>query len=92
MRIRLLFLSLLLSSVGGPSIFGADAPSNSQSTPIPRPTVLPRTKPADPAPLPMPSMAGPLQTAVPHEVENGKLAVTGILTGIGWSEGNHVAG
>jgi hypothetical protein len=40
----------------------------------------------------MPSMAGPLQTAVPHEVENGKLAVTGILTGIGWSEGNHVAG
>jgi hypothetical protein len=40
----------------------------------------------------MPSMAGPLQTAVPHEVENGKLAVTGILTGIGWTEGNHIAG
>jgi hypothetical protein len=40
----------------------------------------------------MPSMAGPLQTAVPHEVEGGKLAVTGILTGIGWTEGNHVAG
>ena len=40
----------------------------------------------------MPSMSGPLQTAVPHAVENGKLAVTGILTGIGWTEGNHVNG
>lgn len=40
----------------------------------------------------MPSMSGPLQTAVPHEVESGKLAVTGILSGIGWTEGNHIAG
>jgi len=40
----------------------------------------------------MPSMSGPLQTAVPHEVEGGKLAVTGILSGIGWTEGNHIAG
>ena len=37
-------------------------------------------------------MSGPLQTAVPHEVEGGKLAVTGILSGIGWTEGNHVPG
>lgn len=37
-------------------------------------------------------MSGPLQTAVPHEVEGGKLAVTGILSGIGWTEGNHIAG
>ena len=40
----------------------------------------------------MPSMAGPLQTAVPHEVEGGKLAVTGILTGMAWTEGNHASG
>jgi len=40
----------------------------------------------------MPSMAGPLQTAVPREMEGGKLAVTGILSGIGWTEGNHNAG
>jgi hypothetical protein len=37
-------------------------------------------------------MSGPLQTAVPHEVEGGKLAVTGILSGMFWSEGNHVPG
>ena len=37
-------------------------------------------------------MSGPLQTAPPHEVEGGKLAVTGILSGIGWVEGNHIAG
>lgn len=49
-------------------------------------------KPPDPQPLPMPSMSGPLQTAVPHEVESGKLAVTGILSGIGWTEGNHITG
>jgi len=49
-------------------------------------------KPPDPQPLPMPSMSGPLQTAVPHEVESGKLAVTGILSGIAWTEGNHITG
>jgi len=49
-------------------------------------------KPPDPQPLAMPSMSGPLQTAVPHEVEGGKLAVTGILSGIGWTEGDHIAG
>jgi hypothetical protein len=37
-------------------------------------------------------MAGPLQTAAPHEVEGGKLAVTGVLSGIAWTEGDHVAG
>jgi Putative beta-barrel porin-2, OmpL-like. bbp2 len=40
----------------------------------------------------MPSMSGPLQTAVPHEVEGGTLAVTGILSGIVLTEGNHIAG
>lgn len=37
-------------------------------------------------------MSGPLQTAVPHEVEGGNLQVTGVLSGIGWTEGNHMAG
>jgi len=37
-------------------------------------------------------MTGPLQTAPPHEFEGGKLAVTGILSGIGWTEGNHISG
>lgn len=37
-------------------------------------------------------MSGPLQTAPPHEVEGGKLAVTGVLSGMGWTEGNHAPG
>ncbi|HXU19298.1 MAG TPA: outer membrane beta-barrel protein [Verrucomicrobiae bacterium] len=43
----------------------------------------------------MPSMSGPLQTAVPHEFEAGpfgKLEITGILSGIGLTEGNHIFG
>jgi len=37
-------------------------------------------------------MMGPLQTAVPHEVEGGRLAVTGVLSGMGLTQGNHIAG
>ncbi len=37
-------------------------------------------------------MSGPLQTAPAHEFEGGKLAVTGILSGLVWTEGNHVPG
>jgi hypothetical protein len=47
---------------------------------------------AAPAPLPSPSMTGPLATAIPHEISAGpfgKLEVTGILSGMGWTEGNH---
>lgn len=40
----------------------------------------------------MPSMSGPLQTAIPHEIEGGKISITGILSGIGWTEGNHISG
>lgn len=93
MRIRLLFLSCLLAAMAIPSLGQAPsvAPQSAPSS-TPADSAATPTKPPDLAPLPMPSMAGPLQTAVPHEVEGGKLAVTGILTGIGWSEGNHVAG
>lgn len=73
--------------------FGQDTAPKPQDTSSTQPAASPaETKPPDPQPLPMPSMAGPLQTAVPHEVEGGKLAVTGILSGMGMTEGNHVAG
>jgi hypothetical protein len=68
------------------------APAQNTSSSDPADNTAAQTKPADPQPLAMPSMSGPLQTAVPHEVEGGKLAVTGILSGIGWTEGNHIAG
>lgn len=93
MRTR--FLNLLpLLLLGSLSCFGQTTPVDPQAAPssAPSDSTAAQTKPADPAPLPMPSMSGPLQTAVPHEVEGGKLAVTGILTGIGWTEGNHIAG
>ncbi len=95
MRIRLVcFIALFFVVLAALPSLGQNAPSDSQSAPSATPadsTATP-TKPADPQPLPMPSMSGPLQTAVPHEVEGGKLAVTGILTGIGWTEGNHISG
>src|SRR5258708_26279170 len=82
--------------------FGQDAAANSQGAPSPTPaggTSTPATPaaPADPAPLPMPSMSGPLATAIPHEIAvgretSGKLEVTGIMSGMGWTEGNHIAG
>jgi len=42
-------------------------------------------------------MSGPLSTAIPHEIAlgretSGKVEVTGILSGMGWTEGNHIAG
>jgi Putative beta-barrel porin-2, OmpL-like. bbp2 len=96
LRIRLtFFLSLffVVKLVALPS-FGQNAPSDSQSAPssTPADSTAAQTKPPDPQPLPMPSMSGPLQTAPPREMEGGKLAVTGILSGIAWTEGNHVPG
>jgi hypothetical protein len=94
LRIRLLCLIPFFLALMALPFFGQTAPSDSQGAPTSTPadSAAAPTKPADPQPLPMPSMAGPLQTAVPHEVEGGKLAVTGILTGMGWTEGNHAAG
>ena len=93
MRTRFtLFAFLIVASL---ACLGQNAPSDSQSAPAPTTsdtTAAQAKAPDPPQPLAMPSMSGPLQTAVPHEVEYGHLAVTGILSGIGWTEGNHIAG
>jgi hypothetical protein len=96
LRIRLLCsFALLFVVLAAVLSLGQTAPADPQSapasTPAPADSATP-AKPADPQPLPMPSMSGPLQTAVPREMEGGKLAVTGILSGMGWTEGNHVSG
>src|SRR5216683_3154470 len=90
-------LSLVLAAALIASMFGATATSVAQTSPTTAPDTSTPAAPAAPAPLPMPSMAGPLATAVPHEISvgsetSGKLEVTGILSGIAWSEGDHIAG
>lgn len=77
----------------------AGAPSQDQGS-APAPAQAPAggaapaaTTPPAPMPLSSPSMSGPLATAVPHEISAGpfgKLEVTGILSGIGMAEDNHV--
>ncbi len=95
LRIRLVcFLALFVVVLAALPSFGQSAPSDPQGSPssTPADTSATPTKPAEPQPLPMPSMTGPLQTAPPHEFEGGKLAVTGILSGMAWTEGNHISG
>jgi hypothetical protein len=53
------------------------------------------TPPAAPMPLTTPAMSAPLATALPHEISAGpfgKVDVTGILSGLGWTEGSHAPG
>lgn len=81
----------------------ADTPASQSSTAeqagSPAATSAPQTStsttPPAPQPLPTPAMTGPLQTAIPHHFDAGsfgQLAVTGILSGMGLTQGNWVAG
>ncbi len=73
----------------------ATPPADTSTPPAGTPPAAAAAAPAAPAPLAMPSMAGPLSTAIPHEIAAGpfgKLEITGILSGMGWSEGNAVFG
>src|SRR5581483_3910492 len=82
----------LAAASAGP---GEQSSQNQGATAPAEPAQAPAQRPADPAPLPMPSMSGPLQTAIPHEFSAGpfgRLAFTGVLSGIGWTAGNHIAG
>ncbi len=96
MRIRLVSLVVpffFVALMALPS-FGQNALPDSGSSPSPTPAAspAPEAKPPDPQPLPMPSMSGPLQTAPPREMEGGNLKVTGILSGMMLTEGNHIPG
>ena len=72
-----------------------DQGSPTPATPAQAATPAPAPAAAAPAPLANPSMTAPLATAIPHEISAGpfgKLQVTGILSGIGMTEGNHFFG
>jgi hypothetical protein len=95
------FLGVLFVAFAAFPSFGQTPDPNSQtpaSTPpaAPAPAAAPAAAaPAAPAPLPMPSMSGPLATAIPHEVPAGpfgKIEVTGILSGLMSTESNAFPG
>jgi hypothetical protein len=70
----------------------ADAPQDQGTPAQAAPAAAAPAAPA-PAPLSSPSMTAPLSTAIPHEISAGpfgKLQVTGILSGGGMVEGDHV--
>lgn len=75
----------LAQDAAAPAGDGAQTPA-SQTSPA---------KPPDPAPLPSPSITGPLQGMPPAAFDAGpfgKVAVNGILTGFGLWQGNYASG
>ena len=93
MRITSLsFLAVFLVTLAAFPSFGQTTSSDPQASPSSTPaSSAPASAPAPPTPLPTPSIAGPLQAAPPHTFENG-LAVNGVLSGMVWTEGNHIPG
>jgi Putative beta-barrel porin-2, OmpL-like. bbp2 len=96
-------LGILLVAFAAFSCFGQTPDPNSQTAPASNPpagttpaaAAPAAAAPAAPAPLPMPSMEGPLATAIPHEIPAGpfgKLEVTGILSGLMSTESNAFPG
>jgi hypothetical protein len=74
----------------------SDVPQPQDGAAPAAPAQAPAAAPAAaPMPLPSPSMTAPLSTAVPHEISAGpfgKLEVTGILSGMFSTEGDHFPG
>jgi hypothetical protein len=80
---------VLISVLSLPALGQQQAPAADSSA------QTPAAKPPDPQPLPNPSMAGPLQTALPHEFSAGpfgKVEITGILSGMGFVQNNWIPG
>jgi len=85
----------LAAAKDGDSATSAAAPQDQGAPPPATPAAAPAAAPAAPMPLPSPSMAGPLATGIPHELGAGpfgKIEVTGILSGMGWTEGDYTPG
>jgi hypothetical protein len=79
--------------VGTPAAAPQDQGTPAPATPAQAPAATPAA--AAPMPLPSPSMSAPLATAIPHEIAAGpfgKIDVTGILSGMLWTEGDHIPG
>jgi hypothetical protein len=98
-KLRWLVMMLLLSAAFRLPAQTADSPpkvdqQSSQSQTPAEPNSAGRST-SSATPLPTPSMTGPLQAAPPIEIDAGplgKLALNGVVSGIGLWQGNHVAG
>jgi hypothetical protein len=89
---------VLLSILAVPFVFCQETqnpPPQTQPAPADMAAQAPAAAPPAPAALPTPSMTGPLQALPPVIFDAGpfgKLAVSGVLSGFGMAQGNHVAG
>jgi hypothetical protein len=82
----------LAAEKDGDAATSAAAPQDQGPTPA-TPAAAPAAAAAAPMPLPTPAMTAPLATAIPHEIAAGpfgKINVTGVLSGLGTTEGNYV--
>ncbi len=94
------WLLALASFAHGSFAYGQDAPAPATPTPAPAadaqtPPAAAPAAPAAPAALPTPSITGPIAGLPPAIFDAGpfhKIAVNGILDGIGMWQGNHVPG
>lgn len=87
MKTLLFSVTLMHAALGAHPIFAQTSgqqPTADQTAPAPAPT-----------PLPTPAIPGPLQAAPPTTFDIqpfGKIAVNGIITGMGLWQGNHIPG
>lgn len=91
-RFCLACFALLLACAGAPGLF-AQSQSAPASAAAPQTPAAPAA-PAAPQPLGTPSMTAPLQTAIPHTFSAGpfgELDITGIISGMGLTQGNWTA-
>jgi hypothetical protein len=93
LKAELADLNTELAASKDPDATAPAAAPQDQGTPAPAAAAPAATTPPAPMPLTTPSMSGPLSTAIPHEIPAGpfgKIQVTGILSGMGLTEGDHV--
>jgi hypothetical protein len=91
------FAFLIASVIGSANVWGQTTPAPAATPQTPAPAAAPAAAPAPaaPAPLSTPAMTGPLSNVPPAIFDAGpfgKLALNGILSGMGSLQTNHIPG
>ena len=87
----------LAALTSSPCVSQTDVPASmpADQQPTSNPPAAPAAAPAAPTPLPTPTITGPLQAALPMNLEAGplgKLSLNGVVSGIGLFQNNAVSG